>query len=40
MKWKGRRGSTNVEDARGRRVVAKAGGLGMLLNLVGRTFGM
>jgi predicted metalloprotease len=40
MKWKGRRGSTNVEDARGRRVVAGAGGLGMLLNLVGRTFGM
>ncbi|NGX17180.1 neutral zinc metallopeptidase [Wenzhouxiangella sp. XN24] len=40
MKWKGRRGSTNVEDVRGRRVVARAGGLGMLLNLVGRTFGM
>jgi uncharacterized protein len=40
MKWKGRRGSTNVEDARGRRVVAGAGGLGMLLNFVGRTFGM
>jgi predicted metalloprotease len=39
MKWKGRRGSTNVEDARGRRVVAGAGGLGVLLNLVGRTFG-
>jgi len=40
MRWKGRRGSTNVEDARGRRVVAGAGGLGVLLNLVGRTFGM
>ena len=40
MKWKGRRGSTNVEDARGRRVVAGAGGLGMLLNFVGRTFGI
>ena len=40
MKWKGRRGSTNVEDARGRRVVAGVGGLGMILNLVGRTFGM
>lgn len=39
MKWKGRRGSSNVQDARGRRVVAGAGGLGMLLNLVGRTFG-
>jgi uncharacterized protein len=40
MKWKGRRGSTNVEDARGRRVVGGTGGLGMLLHLVGRTFGM
>ncbi|MEX1343851.1 MAG: neutral zinc metallopeptidase, partial [Candidatus Limnocylindrales bacterium] len=40
MKWKGRRGSTNVEDARGRRVAAGAGGLGMILNLVGRTFGI
>ncbi|NGP53136.1 neutral zinc metallopeptidase [Thioalkalivibrio sp. XN8] len=40
MKWKGRRGSTNVEDARGRRVAAGVGGLGMILNLVGRTFGM
>lgn len=40
MKWKGRRGSTNVEDARGRRVVAGAGGLGIMLNLVGRTFGI
>jgi predicted metalloprotease len=39
MKWKGRRGSSNVQDARGRRVVAGAGGLGVLLNLVGRTFG-
>jgi len=39
MKWKGRRGSDNVQDARGRRVVAGAGGLGMMLNLVGRTFG-
>ena len=40
MKWKGRRGSENVTDARGRRVVAGAGGLGMLLQLAGRTFGM
>jgi predicted metalloprotease len=40
VKWKGRRGSTNVEDARGRRVVAKTAGLGMLINLVGRMFGM
>jgi hypothetical protein len=40
MKWKGRRSSSNVEDARGRKVSAGAGGgAGMLLNLVGRTFG-
>lgn len=41
MKWKGRRSSRNVEDARGRRVSAGSGGagVGMLLNLVGRTFG-
>ncbi len=41
MKWKGRRSSSNVEDARGRRVAAGSGGagVGMLLNLVGRTFG-
>lgn len=40
MKWKGRRGSTNVKDARGRRVVAGTAGLGAILNLVGRMFGM
>lgn len=40
MKWKGRRGSSNVEDARGRRVVAGGGGLATVLNLVARTFGM
>jgi len=41
MQWKGRRSSSNVEDARGRRVTAAAGGAGagMLINLVGRTFG-
>lgn len=39
MKWKGRRGSSNVEDARGRKVVAGGAGAGMLLNLVGRKFG-
>jgi predicted metalloprotease len=41
MKWKGRRGSSNVEDARGRQVSAGmgGGGAGMLLTLVGRTFG-
>lgn len=42
MKWKGRRSSSNVEDARGRQVSAGGGGggAGMLLNLVGRTFGI
>ena len=40
MKWRGRRGSTNVEDARGRRVAATGAGLGTVLNLVGRTFGI
>ncbi len=39
MKWRGRRGSTNVEDARGRRVVARTAGIGALINLVGRMFG-
>jgi predicted metalloprotease len=42
MQWKGRRSSSNVEDARGRQVSAGGGGAGagMLLNLVGRTFGI
>ena len=42
MKWKGRRGSSNVQDARGQRVTGGrgSGGLGLLLNMVGRTFGM
>ena len=40
MKWKGRRTSSNVEDARGRRTVANTAGAGMLLNLVGRKFGI
>ena len=39
MKWKGRRQSSNVEDMRGRRV-ARGAGAGMLLNLVGRKFGI
>ncbi len=40
MQWKGRRSSSNVEDARGRQVSAAGGaGAGMLINLVGRTFG-
>jgi predicted metalloprotease len=39
MKWKGRRGSDNVIDSRGKRVASTAGA-GMLLNLVGRRFGL
>ncbi len=39
MKWKGRRASSNVEDARGRRTSASTAGAGMLLNFVGRRFG-
>ena len=42
MKWQGRRRSSNVEDARGRRVSGGRGGAGagVLLNFVGRTFGI
>ena len=42
MKWKGRRGSTNVEDARGRRYSGRASGAGVapLVNVVVRTFGV
>ena len=39
MKWKGRRRSSNVEDARGRKVASSAGA-GVLLNMVGRRFGI
>jgi predicted metalloprotease len=39
MKWKGRRESSNVEDARGRQVVAGGAGLAYLIHFVGRTFG-
>jgi predicted metalloprotease len=39
MKWKGRRKSTNVVDSRGKKVAGTAGA-GVLLNLVGRRFGM
>ncbi|MDX1555526.1 MAG: neutral zinc metallopeptidase, partial [Xanthomonadales bacterium] len=39
MKWKGRRTSSNVEDARGRRVTAGGAGATALLSLVGRSFG-
>lgn len=40
MKWEGRRGSRNVEDARGRRVTAGSAGLGAILNVVIRMFGI
>ena len=40
MKWKGRRSSTNVEDARSRSRATNTAGAGMLLNLVGRKFGI
>ena len=39
MKWKGRRGSTNVTDARGRRVTRSAG-MGAIINVVLRLFGV
>ena len=39
MKWKGRRQSDNVIDSRGKRV-AQTAGAGILLNLVGRRFGL
>jgi hypothetical protein len=38
MEWKGRRQSTNVDDARGRKMVGGAG-IGLLLQMVGRLFG-
>lgn len=40
MKWQGRRSSTNVEDARGRRVAGSSGGLGSIINLIVRIFGI
>ncbi len=40
MKWQGRRRSSNVTDARGKRVAAGSAGLATMLNLVGRRFGM
>jgi predicted metalloprotease len=39
MKWKGRRESDNVVDRRGRRAAGTAGA-GVLLNFVGRRFGI
>ena len=40
MKWQGRRQSSNVQDARGKRVAAGTAGLATVLNIVGRTFGI
>ena len=40
MKWRGRRASTNVDDARGRRAVGGGAGIGTILNLVLRIFGL
>jgi predicted metalloprotease len=40
MEWKGRRQSTNVEDARGRKMVAGGAAAGLVLRLVSRTFGI
>ena len=41
MKWRGRRGSSNVRDARSQRVVrGGSGGLAMSANLVIRMFGI
>jgi predicted metalloprotease len=40
MKWQGRRKSSNVTDARGKRVAASSAGLATLLNFVGRRFGI
>ena len=39
MKWQGRRRSTNVTDARGKRVAVSTAGLAAVLNFVGRNFG-
>ena len=40
MKWQGRRKSSNVTDARGKKVAAGAAGAATILNIVGRTFGI
>jgi len=40
MKWKGRRSSSNVQDARGRRVVTGGAALGSVINLIVRVFGI
>ncbi len=40
MRWKGRRSSTNVNDARGRRVRAGSSALIPIINIVSRTLGV
>ena len=40
MKWQGRRRSSNVKDARSSKVTAGGGGLGTIVNLVVRMFGI
>jgi predicted metalloprotease len=40
MKWQGRRRSSNVTDARGKKVAAGTAGLATILNFVGRRFGI
>lgn len=40
MEWKGRRQSTNVDDARGRKMVAGGAAAGLLIRFVGQVFGM
>ena len=40
MKWKGRRASTQVEDARGRRVAGSSAGLITIVNMIVRMFGI
>ncbi len=40
MKWKGRKGSSNVEDARGRQVATGVGVGALLMRVVGQRFGI
>jgi predicted metalloprotease len=40
MEWKGRRQSTNVDDARGKKMVAGTASLGLLLRFVGQRWGL
>ena len=39
MKWQGRRRSSNVTDARGKKVAVRTAGMAAMLNFVGRRFG-